>query len=155
LIDLDNYDYRLLLSLREDSRLSLRELGAKADLSAPAVAGRLKRLEQLGVIKGYTITISDSVFALEVESLFFVKVPFSKQEDFLKYTNSTLCVSSLLKIAGDYNYMLIASFKNMALLDNFYQYLEQNFGQTKVQIVLKKEFTNRAPMSIVDTKQVL
>ena len=43
----------------------------------------------------------------------------------------------------------------MALLDNFYQYLEQNFGQTKVQIVLKKEFTNRAPMSIVDTKQVL
>src|SRR6185437_12399510 len=44
---------RLLAELQADARLSLAELGRRVGLSSPAVAERLARLEQEGVIKGY------------------------------------------------------------------------------------------------------
>ena len=50
---LDETNRRLIVALQEDARLSLAELGRRVGLSAPAVAERLARLEQAGVIRGY------------------------------------------------------------------------------------------------------
>nr|MBA2516291.1 Lrp/AsnC family transcriptional regulator [Solirubrobacterales bacterium] len=50
---LDDTNLRLLRELQADARLSLAELGRRVSLSSPAVAERLKRLEQEGVITGY------------------------------------------------------------------------------------------------------
>jgi Lrp/AsnC family leucine-responsive transcriptional regulator len=50
---LDDVDLRLIGELQGDARLSFAELGRRVDLSAPAVAERLGRLEESGVITGY------------------------------------------------------------------------------------------------------
>jgi Lrp/AsnC family transcriptional regulator, leucine-responsive regulatory protein len=50
---LDATNRRLLAELQDDARLSLAELGRRVSLSAPAVAERLRRLEDEGVIAGY------------------------------------------------------------------------------------------------------
>ena len=50
---LDDANLRLLAELQEDARLSFAELGRRVGLSSPAVAERLARLEELGVIRGY------------------------------------------------------------------------------------------------------
>ncbi len=50
---LDPTNLLLLAELQRDARLSLAELGRRAGLSAPAVAERVQRLEQTGVIRGY------------------------------------------------------------------------------------------------------
>ena len=50
---LDSINLRLLEELQADARLSLAELGRRVGLSSPAVAERLQRLEQSGVILGY------------------------------------------------------------------------------------------------------
>jgi Lrp/AsnC family leucine-responsive transcriptional regulator len=50
---LDATNLRLLAELQEDARLSLAELGRRVGLSSPAVADRLARLEEDGVIRGY------------------------------------------------------------------------------------------------------
>lgn len=52
---MDPVDREILKHLRADGRLSLRRLGARVHLSAPAVAARLSRLEDTGVIARYTI----------------------------------------------------------------------------------------------------
>jgi Lrp/AsnC family transcriptional regulator, leucine-responsive regulatory protein len=148
MIDLDTSDLQLLCALRDDSRLSLRDLGAKSQLSAPSVSARLKRLEQSGVIKGYTITICDSAFSLEVEALIYTKVRLERKDDYLDYMKKSLAVSSCMKIAGEYSYMAIASFKDIAHLNQFTECLEQNYGQCLVNIVLNKEFVNRPPMDV-------
>ena len=49
----DATDARLLNELQEDARLTHAELGRRVNLSAPAVAERLRRLERSGVITGY------------------------------------------------------------------------------------------------------
>jgi Lrp/AsnC family transcriptional regulator, leucine-responsive regulatory protein len=50
---LDTTNLRLLSELQQDARVSLAELGRRVGLSSPAVAERLRRLEDEGVITGY------------------------------------------------------------------------------------------------------
>lgn len=50
---MDTTDWLLLAHLQADARLSYRELARRVHLSAPAVADRVRRLEQSGVITGY------------------------------------------------------------------------------------------------------
>ena len=54
---LDDANLRLLVELQQDARLSFAELGRRVGLSSPAVAERLARLEETGVIKGYRAEI--------------------------------------------------------------------------------------------------
>ena len=54
---LDETNLRLCAELQADARLSLAELGRRVGLSSPAVADRLARLEESGVIRGYRADI--------------------------------------------------------------------------------------------------
>src|SRR5690349_2495952 len=49
----DRVDWHILEELQGDARLSFNELARRVRLSAPAVAGRVRRLEAKGVISGY------------------------------------------------------------------------------------------------------
>lgn len=50
---MDDMDWALLAELQADARLSFSELSRRVHLSPPAVAERVRRLEQAGVIRGY------------------------------------------------------------------------------------------------------
>ncbi|MFI5959185.1 Lrp/AsnC family transcriptional regulator [Cryptosporangium sp. NPDC051539] len=53
----DDTDWRILDELQQDGRLSFNELGRRIHLSSPAVAERVRRLEQHGVITGYRAVV--------------------------------------------------------------------------------------------------
>jgi Lrp/AsnC family transcriptional regulator, leucine-responsive regulatory protein len=50
---IDDVDLRILTELQTNARVSFAELGRRVALSAPAVAERVQRLEDTGVITGY------------------------------------------------------------------------------------------------------
>src|SRR4051794_16214855 len=50
---LDRTDWQILAELQRDGRLSFNQLGKRVSLSSPAVAERVRRLEEVGVIAGY------------------------------------------------------------------------------------------------------
>ena len=52
-IDLDATAWKILENLQHNARLSFAELGRKVGLSTPAVAERVRRLEEAGIISGY------------------------------------------------------------------------------------------------------
>ena len=52
-IELDEINQELIDLLQEDARLSYRELGEQIGLSPPAIAERVRKLEEAGVITGY------------------------------------------------------------------------------------------------------
>lgn len=55
--DLDDIDRELLRLLLEDARRPFSDLAERVDLSAPAVSDRVDRLEDLGVIRRFTVDI--------------------------------------------------------------------------------------------------
>lgn len=55
---MDNTDKLILAELSRNSRISMKELGEKVHLTGQAVASRVAKLEDNGVIKGYTINVN-------------------------------------------------------------------------------------------------
>jgi Lrp/AsnC family transcriptional regulator, leucine-responsive regulatory protein len=56
-VEVDESDLALLRALAQDARQSQRALARTIEMSAPAVADRLARLERAGVIRGYRVDI--------------------------------------------------------------------------------------------------
>ena len=55
--------------LMEDSRRSLKALAQISGLSSPSVAERLRRLEERGVLKGYTVEIDPKCFGYQLQAI--------------------------------------------------------------------------------------
>ena len=55
---IDAIDIRILEALFDNARMPVAELARRIDLSAPSTAERLRRLEENGVIEGYTIRVN-------------------------------------------------------------------------------------------------
>ena len=64
--DPDAVDRKLLVALAANSRTSNAELARMVGLSAPSVADRIRRLEEAGVIEGYTATINPEALGLPI-----------------------------------------------------------------------------------------
>jgi Lrp/AsnC family leucine-responsive transcriptional regulator len=63
---LDNFGRKLLDELQANARLSLAELGRRIGLSPTATAERLKQMEEVGILHGYTAEIDREALGLEV-----------------------------------------------------------------------------------------
>jgi Lrp/AsnC family leucine-responsive transcriptional regulator len=61
---LDATDWRILRELQQDARLSYNELGRRVSLSAPAVAERVRKLEDRGIITRYSAQVDPAKVGL-------------------------------------------------------------------------------------------
>jgi Lrp/AsnC family leucine-responsive transcriptional regulator len=64
--EIDAVDARILAALIDDARASVAVLARLVGLSAPTVSERIARLEDAGVIEGYTLTISPKALGLPI-----------------------------------------------------------------------------------------
>jgi Lrp/AsnC family leucine-responsive transcriptional regulator len=64
----DAVDARILAELQADSRLSQNEVSRRVNLSAPAVAERIRRLGDAGVIRGYAARIDPAAVGRPVQA---------------------------------------------------------------------------------------
>jgi DNA-binding Lrp family transcriptional regulator len=65
---MDDTDHEIVALLRQNARRSYQDIGGRVHLSAPAVKRRVDRLEQDGVIRGYTTVIDPPVFGWHAEA---------------------------------------------------------------------------------------
>jgi Lrp/AsnC family leucine-responsive transcriptional regulator len=63
---LDDTDWKLLAELQEDGRASYSELGRRVALTAPAVAERIRRLEESGVIKRFRAEVDPTLLGYPI-----------------------------------------------------------------------------------------
>jgi len=66
---LDGTGWLLLQELQENARLSYSELGQRVGLSAPAVADRIRKMEEAGVITGYHAEVNMGKLGLPVTAI--------------------------------------------------------------------------------------
>ena len=65
---MDAIDTKIVALLRENARRSYQDIGGYVHLSAPAVKRRVDRLEEQGVILGYTTIVDPDVFGWHAEA---------------------------------------------------------------------------------------
>lgn len=56
---LDHIDHEIIRCLRDNARMQWKQIGEIVHMSGVAVAKRIQRLEELGVIEGYTVQVNE------------------------------------------------------------------------------------------------
>ena len=75
LIELDAIAWKIVESMQRNARVTFAELGRKVGLSTPAVAERVHRLEEAGVITGYHASIDASKLGVPIRILMRLTIP--------------------------------------------------------------------------------
>jgi Lrp/AsnC family leucine-responsive transcriptional regulator len=70
---LDETGWHLLHELQQNARLSYTELGQRVGLSLPAVAERVRKLEEAGIITGYHAEVNLSKLGIPVQAVINLK----------------------------------------------------------------------------------
>ena len=65
----DDTDRQILRILLTDSRISLKDLAEQVGLSSPSIAERLRRLDERGVIRAFTIEINPQALGYQLQAI--------------------------------------------------------------------------------------
>jgi Lrp/AsnC family transcriptional regulator, leucine-responsive regulatory protein len=66
---LDETGWHILEALQENARLSYSELGQRVGLSSPAVAERVRRMEDAGIITGYRAVVNTAKIGYPITAI--------------------------------------------------------------------------------------
>jgi Lrp/AsnC family leucine-responsive transcriptional regulator len=136
----DRTDSEILRLLREDGRLSWRDLGAAVGLSANAAADRVRRLRNEGVIRGFVALIDPAAGGRNLEALVGITLSPGVDSDHFAIEASQLTqVIEVLHLTGAPDYQLRVACKDTAELDTLLRTLRVRHGaaDTETTIVLR------------------
>lgn len=83
---LDETGYRILEELQKDARLSYRELGRQVGLSTPAAAERVRRMEDAGIILGFTIQVDAEKLGFPIRAILALSADYNNPIPLLDQT---------------------------------------------------------------------
>ena len=146
-VALDPIDSEILRLLREDGRISWRDLGAAVGLSANAVADRVRRLRQSGVITGFVALVDPAAGGRNVEALVGVTLKRGVDSDAFAVVASRLeQVTEVLHLSGAPDYQLRVACRDTAELDRLLRQLKTQLGvvETETRVVLRSAIARGA-----------
>ena len=139
---LDDVDWRILEELQENARLTFSELGRRVAMSPPAVADRVRRLEETGVITGYHAVLDPELLGLPVQAwVRFRGEPRAKT----KMETAIAHRAEILEchhVTGDDCYLVRVAAPSMGALEDVVGFLG-GFGPTTTTIVFNTPLPRR------------
>ncbi len=144
---------RILQELQRNGRISLAELGRRVALSPPAVADRVRRLEQAGVITGYSARIDPTRLGLGVLAFIGLAPAGVDTGTFARRARSAIDLPEVLEchhVTGEDCYLLKVAVRDVLHLEALVERLS-DLGQTTTAIVLSSPLSAR-PVLPIDTE---
>jgi|SRR5690606_25436661 len=138
---IDDINWEILKQLQLNARISMTELSKRVGLTAPAVAERIKKLEDMGIIKGYYTQLSYIKAGYQLKAIITLKVFMGRLKPFLEKVNDFKEVINCYRITGSENIIIEVILKNQKHLETFIDQLI-SYGETKTHIVLSNKVEN-------------
>ncbi|MCB0035362.1 MAG: Lrp/AsnC family transcriptional regulator [Anaerolineales bacterium] len=120
--DLDDVDVQILDQLQTDSSISNVKLSELVNLSPPSVHSRIKRLQQLGYITGYTALLDREKLGFEMTFFIQVSVRNHSSRDAEQFKQQIIAMPKVLEchhVTGEFDYMLKVVVRNKQELQMF------------------------------------
>ena len=140
---LDATNLRLLAELQEDARLSLAELGRRVGLSSPAVADRLARLEEDGVIRGYHAEIDPRAVGYALSVVIRIRPAPRELRKVADVARETPEIVRCDRVTGEDCYVMRAHVRDVEHLEEVIDRFAF-FGQTTTSILQSSPVPRRA-----------
>jgi Lrp/AsnC family leucine-responsive transcriptional regulator len=142
---LDPRDLEIVAALQEDGRATFAEVARRVGLSASSVHDRVRKLEQIGVIRGYRAEIDAEAVGLFVTAVVNIMPLDPKQpDDFPERVLEFAEVQDCLSVAGEANYILKVRTRTTSDLEDLLRRIREKAGvQTRTTVVLSIPFEER------------
>lgn len=114
---LDDFDLALLECLRANARAPVSSLAATLSASRTKVQHRIKRLEERGVIIGYTISTSAILAAGEVRAVVMISLHPQRSADTVNALRHLGALAKLYTISGSFDLCAIVTAQNTEKID--------------------------------------
>ncbi len=139
---LDKVGWQLLRVLQEDARLSYSELGRRVGLSSPAIAERVRRMEDTGVITGYRAMVDPSKLGYPTMAFVHLKTQGEHHARIATVAHTLSEVLECHHITGQDSYMIKVIVSSMVHLEHVIAQL-RTYGETTTSIVLSSPVTSK------------
>lgn len=138
---------KILALLAADGRLSFTELARQTGLSVSAVQQRVRKLEDRGVIRGYSAIIDPNAAGLPLTAFISIK-PFdpAAPDDAPERLEHLAAIEACHSVAGEENYILKVRVAAPAELEDLLQQIRASASvSTRTTIVLSTPYEGRPP----------
>lgn len=116
-VALDRADTAILVALAQDARISIAELARRVGLSAPSVAERIRRLEEVGVITGYAASVDPAALGLPLAAWLRIRPLPGELVRVAKILQQTPAIVECDRITGDDCFLARAHVRSVAELE--------------------------------------
>ena len=147
---MDKTNWKLLKALEANARLSYAELGKLVHLSAPAVAERVRKLEESGVITGYGAKVNLEKVGIPITALVECQVYRTKEREFKDLILTLDEVITCYNVTGPYAFVLRVAVRSMSLLDELLERLIE-FSDTNTMMILATAKNLEMPVNVEQT----
>src|SRR5689334_2768313 len=133
--DIEARDWALLVALQENARASFADLARRVKLTAPAVAERIRRLEDKGVITGYHAAVNLRALGRPLHVYFRVFVPPRDYPRFIRTMEKLPEVLECSHVTGAESFIAKAAVTSVDHLEQLIAKMTA-FGETTTSVVL-------------------
>jgi len=134
-MSIDSLNWQILRCLQQNARMSNAEIGRRVGVSSPAVAERVKKLEDAEIIQAYKTLISPFELGYQLKAIITLRAFMGMLKPFLDKVKTYDEVINCYRITGNENIVMEVVLKNQQHLEQFIDQLIV-YGETKTQIVL-------------------
>ena len=119
---LDRIDRKILSALCQNGRLTIAQLSEQVGLSSSPCWTRLKRLESLKIIDGYTANINPK--AIGIKDLFFIEITLERHDDEMleQFSQALADIPEVIEahlVTGEYDYLVKVAVKDAEHYERF------------------------------------
>jgi len=143
----DKTNWKLLKALEENARLTYAELGKLVHLSAPAVAERVRKLEEAGVITGYRAQVNLEKIGIPITALVECQVYRTKEREFKALVMSLDEVLECYNVTGPYAFILRVGVRSMSKLDQLLERLI-DLSDTNTMMIMSTPVSREMPADV-------
>lgn len=134
---MDTVDFQILKMLKNNSRITNSEISKQVSLSLPAVSERIRKLEELDVIRRYTVKLNREMFSLNLMAFILVVLDQKvKAELFRETVRNCDSILECHHITGEYDYLLKVAVKDTTELESLISALKRSTGVARTNTIV-------------------
>ena len=139
---LDEVSWHILRELQINARISFAELGRRVGLSSPAVAERVRRLEEAGVITGYHAALDLSKVGQPITAVVLVGNPGDRSDQMLVLLAEMPEILECHRITGNESFVMKLAVSSVEHLEQVIRQIEP-YGRTTTSLILSSPVPKR------------
>lgn len=136
-MELDHVDLQILRLLSENSRIQWKDLGEQIHMTGQAVGNRIKKLEESGVIKAYSLIVDETKLGLIFTAFVIIYMKTANHESFIRLMNDRNEVVEVHRVSGEGCYHLKIKVTSQEQLNLFLDTILE-YGNYTVHLSIKE-----------------